>query len=97
MHKKGGDDMKGANVSDDAVSSIRAEAKAALNALMLRASATPRSPRTIEEIEDELDYAEALNRIAHFDPDKLISEEEMNRRMGITEDDLKDFDKVEIE
>ena len=35
--------------------------------------------------------------MAHFDPDKLISEEEMNRRMGITEDDLKDFDKVEIE
>lgn len=89
--------MKGANMSDDAVSSIRAEAKAAMNALMLRVSATPRSPRTIEEIEDELDYAEALNRIAHFAPDKLISEEEMNRRMGITEDDLKDFDKVEIE
>lgn len=89
--------MKGANMSDDAVSSIRAEAKAALNALMLRASNTPRSPRTIEEIEDELDYVEALKRMAHFDPDKLISEEEMNRRMGITEDDLKDFDKVEIE
>lgn len=89
--------MKGANLPDDAVSSIRAEAKAALNEPMLRASNMPRSPRTIEEIEDELDYVEALKRMAHFDPDKLISEEEMNRRMGITEDDLKDFDKVEIE
>ena len=89
--------MKGANMLDDAASSIRAEAKAALNELVLRASNTPRSPRTIEEIADELDYAEALKRMAHFAPDKLISEEEMNRRMVITEDDLKDLDRVEIE
>ena len=29
--------------------------------------------------------------MAHFNPSSLISEEEMNRRLGITEDELADF------
>lgn len=53
--------------------------------------------RIIEAIEDEMDYAEAVKRMAHYDSSKLISEEEMNRRLGVTEDDLKDFKNVEIE
>ena len=39
----------------------------------------------------------ASDRMAHFDPSTLISEEEMNRRLGVTEDDLSGFDEFEIE
>ena len=44
---------------------------------------------------------ESLKRLekvmADQTPKKLISEEEMNRRLGITEDDLAGFDEVDIE
>ena len=41
--------------------------------------------------------AVASERMAHFDPASLISEEEMNRRLGVTEDDLAGFSEVDIE
>ena len=33
----------------------------------------------------------------HYDPATVISETEMNRRLGITAEDLADFDEVDIE
>lgn len=53
--------------------------------------------RLMDELNDARLLAVASERIAHYDPSKLISEEEMNRRLGVTEDDLKDFESVEIE
>lgn len=51
----------------------------------------------INELNDARLLAVASERMAHFDPTSLISEEEMNRRLGVTEDDLAGFDEVEIE
>ena len=50
----------------------------------------------VQHLTDRL-LAVASERMAHFDPTSLISEEEMNRRLGVTEDDLAGFDEVEIE
>ena len=51
----------------------------------------------MDELNDARLLAVASERMAHFDPTSLISEEEMNRRLGVTEDDLAGFDEVEIE
>ena len=51
----------------------------------------------MDELNDARLLAVASERMAHFDPSTLISEEEMNRRLGVTEDDLAGFDEVEIE
>ena len=53
--------------------------------------------RLMDELNDARLLAVASERMAHYDPSKLISEEEMNRRLGVTEDYLKDFESVEIE
>lgn len=53
--------------------------------------------RLMDELNDARLLAVASERMAHYDPSKLISEEEMNRRLDVTEDDLKDFESVEIE
>ena len=53
--------------------------------------------RLMDELNDARLLAVASERMAHYDPSKLISEEEMNRRLSVTEDDLKDFESVEIE
>ena len=39
----------------------------------------------------------AAERMEHYDPATIISEEEMLLRLGISEDDLANFDEVEIE
>ena len=39
----------------------------------------------------------ANERMSNYDPSKVISEEEMNRYFGITEDDLKGFEDIDIE
>ena len=44
-----------------------------------------------EKLNDARLLAVASERMAHFNPSSLISEEEMNRRLGITEDELADF------
>ncbi len=56
------------------------------------------------EDEDSTDHenndcllATAVERMQNFNPEALISEEEANRRLGITETDLKGFEKVELE
>lgn len=53
--------------------------------------------RLIDEVNDARLLAIASERMSHFDPSATISETEMNRRLGITEKDLIDFDEVEIE
>ena len=53
--------------------------------------------RLMDELNDARLLAVASERMAHFDPSTLISEEEMNRRLGVTVDDLAGFDEVEIE
>ena len=53
--------------------------------------------RLMDELNDARLLAVASERMAHFDPTSLISEEVMNRRLGVTEDDLAGFDEVEIE
>lgn len=59
------------------------------------------SPDEYVKLMDELNDARmmviASERMAHFNPSTLISEEEMNQRLGVTEEDLADYDKVEIE
>ena len=51
----------------------------------------------MDEVNDARLLAVATERMAHYDPSTLISEEEMNRRLGVTAADLADFDEVDIE
>lgn len=53
--------------------------------------------RLMDEVNDARLLAVATERMAHYDPSTLISEEEMNRRLGVTAADLTDFDEVDIE
>ena len=53
--------------------------------------------RLMDEVNDARLLAVATERMAHYDPSILISEEEMNRRLGVTAADLADFDEVDIE
>lgn len=51
----------------------------------------------MDELNDARLLAIASERLAHLDSSTLITEEEMNRRLGVTEDDLAGYDEVEIE
>ena len=53
--------------------------------------------RLMDEVNDARLLAVATERMAHYDPAALISEDEMNRRLGVTAADLADFDEVDIE
>lgn len=53
--------------------------------------------RLMDEVNDARLLAVATERMAHYNPSTLISEEEMNRRLGVTAADLADFDEVDIE
>lgn len=53
--------------------------------------------RLMDELNDARLLAIASERLAHLDTSTLISEEEMNHRLGVTEDDLAGYDEVEIE
>ncbi len=52
--------------------------------------------RLVDEVNDAKLLAIATERMAHFDSDKLLSEEEVYERLGITKEDLADID-VDIE
>ncbi|MCD7847475.1 MAG: type II toxin-antitoxin system Phd/YefM family antitoxin [Oscillospiraceae bacterium] len=52
--------------------------------------------RLMDEVNDAQLLAIATERMSHFDPDKLLSEEEVYERLGITKEDLADID-VDIE
>lgn len=53
--------------------------------------------RLMDEINDARLLAIATERMAHYDPSTVISADEMNRRLGITDEDLAGFDEVELE
>ena len=53
--------------------------------------------RLMDEVNDARLLAVATERMTHYDPSTLISEDEMNRRLGVTAADLADFDEVDIE
>ncbi len=53
--------------------------------------------RLMDELNDTRLIAIAAERMSRFNSSALISGEEMNRRLGVTDDDLADFDEVEIE
>ncbi|MBO5606124.1 MAG: type II toxin-antitoxin system Phd/YefM family antitoxin [Acidaminococcaceae bacterium] len=50
----------------------------------------------IDEVNDARLLATAIERTQNINTDTLISEDESNRRLGITEEDLKGFEEVEI-
>ena len=51
----------------------------------------------MDEVNDARLLTIATERMVHYDPATVISEAEMNRRLGITAEDLADFDEVDIE
>lgn len=51
----------------------------------------------MDEVNDARLLAIASQRFSNYDPNRVISEEEMDRRLGITESDLKGFEEVEFE
>ena len=51
----------------------------------------------MDELNDAHLLAVASERMAHFDPASLISEEEMTKRLGISDNDLAGFDEAGIE
>lgn len=51
----------------------------------------------MDELNDARLLAVSSERMAHFDPASLISEEEMNLRLGISDNDLAGFDEIDIE
>ena len=52
--------------------------------------------KLIEEINDARLLTVANERMEHFNPETLISEEEMDRFLGISEEDMKGYEEVEI-
>jgi PHD/YefM family antitoxin component YafN of YafNO toxin-antitoxin module len=53
--------------------------------------------RLMDEVNDARLLTVAAERMAHYDPATVISGDEMNRRIGITDEDLAGYDEVEIE
>ena len=39
----------------------------------------------------------AVKRMEHFNPEAIVPEEKVMKDLGITDDDLSDFDEVEFE
>jgi PHD/YefM family antitoxin component YafN of YafNO toxin-antitoxin module len=53
--------------------------------------------RLMDEVNDARLLTMATERMAHYTPATVISGDEMNRRLGITDEDLAGYDEVEIE
>ncbi|MBQ6480829.1 MAG: hypothetical protein IJI45_06900 [Anaerolineaceae bacterium] len=51
----------------------------------------------MDTLNDYLLLSMAVERMAHYDPESLISEEEMDKRLGITQDELNSIGEVEFE
>ena len=51
----------------------------------------------IDEVNDARLLTIATKRLENYNPDTVLSEEDINTRFGITSDDLVDFEEVEIE
>lgn len=59
------------------------------------------SPESYIALLDALEVAQlqvlAMERLANYDPEKLISQEEINRKYGITQEELDAMEDVEFE
>lgn len=53
--------------------------------------------RLMDEVNDARLLTIATERLTNYNPATTLSEEEMNARLGVTNDDLADFEGVEIE
>lgn len=53
--------------------------------------------KLIDELNDARLLAMANERMANFNPDYLISEEEHKKKYGITDDDLQGYEEIEFE
>ena len=53
--------------------------------------------RLVDEANDARLEAIAAKRLAHYDPDTLLSQDEVMRELGLTEQDLAGWEDVEIE
>lgn len=53
--------------------------------------------RLMDEVNDARLLAIAAERFANYDPANVITEEEMDKRLGITEADLEGYEEVELE
>lgn len=53
--------------------------------------------KLMDEVNDSRLLSLATERMSHFDPATTISQDELNRHLGITEADLESFDEVEFE
>ena len=53
--------------------------------------------RLMDEVNDARLHAVAAERMSSFDPSALISEEEMDKKLGITEKELDSVGEVEFE
>jgi PHD/YefM family antitoxin component YafN of YafNO toxin-antitoxin module len=51
----------------------------------------------MDEVNDARLLAIAVDRIKKYDPDSVISAEEMDEWLGVTEDDLDGYEEVDIE
>ena len=53
--------------------------------------------RLMDELNDARLEAVAAERLARYDPQKLVSWDEMMKKFGVTEEDLAGWEDVEIE
>lgn len=53
--------------------------------------------RLMDKVNDARLITLAANRLSNFDSDSVINEEEMNQKLGVKPEDLKNFEEVELE
>lgn len=53
--------------------------------------------RLMDEVNDARLITLAANRLSNFDSDSVINEEEMNQKLGVKPEDLKNFEEVKLE
>ena len=53
--------------------------------------------RLMDEVNDARLITLAANRLSNFESDSVINEEEMNQKLGVKPEDLKNFEEVELE
>ena len=53
--------------------------------------------RLVDEANDARLEAIAAKRLAHYDPDTLLSQDEVMRELGLTEQDMAGWEDVELE
>ncbi len=53
--------------------------------------------RLLDEVNDARLLAEATRRMSHFDPEKLLTEQQVDEALGLTPEDYADISEVEFE